>query len=637
MSLDDLNKDLYSAHSDAIAGHVHEQSQYDPTNATGLAASPFDQEEQWRQVQKGMTPKTKRRLWIGISIFIVIILVCAGSYGYSWWLKNAFHQDRVAVSFEGPSAVDSTQSVKYIIHYKNDNRVTLKNAEIQLDYAENFQPTDNLNLKYLSPTTSKIFVGDIKPQSEGTVELNGVFYAPKDFPAYIHATLNFTPSNGTGELSMDSQVGISITAAPVVLNISAPQQAVNGDNISYVVDYKNLDVRQMSGVQVRIDFPAGFTLSSAQPAASENNSYWYVGNLDPSQGGKITIQGQLKGAGGESKDLVASLGQVGSDGKFVVFSKQQLSTQMVSPVLSVQQGLEDKTDDIISAGEVLKYVIAYQNTGSVGLRDAIITANVASKLLDFSKLSIPEGGSFDGATNTITWKASDVPGLAVINPNSGGQVHFSVPVKDVIPIASALDKNFVVTSVASIDSPDIPTPIDSNKIIGSNQLELKLASKVLFNTSGYYTDSNLKNTGPIPLLTGQETTFAIHWSISNVSNDITGGKVISSLPSGVRWTGQIYPANENITYNSRTNQVIWDTGTVSAGAGVINPARSIEFQVGVSPQINQIGQSVLLVNKSTFTASDTFVSRDISLDNPPKDTQLYEDPSVGAVNGKVVR
>jgi hypothetical protein len=636
MSLDDLNKELYNQNSDAGAQRVHEQSTYDPTVNAGQQLSPFEQEQRWNQPEKGFTPSQKKKLWMGLGALLLIILATGGIFFYQWWLKNAFHQDRVTISFEGPKESDSTQITKYIIHYANDNRVTLKNAEIQLSYSENFQPTDNLNLKYLSPSASKIFIGDIKPMSEGQTELKGIFYAPKDFPVYLHGEIHFTPSNGTAELSMENQIGVRITAAPVTLEVAAPQNAVDGDSLDYVIDYKNIDVKAVANVQIRADFPQGFQLSSAQPKPSEKDSYWYLGNLEPGQGGKILVHGQIKGSADEGKNITVSLGHMGNDNNFVVYNKQELTTHMVSPILAVSQKLDGKTDDSVSAGENLKYVIAYQNTGIIGLRDAIITAEIKGKILDFSKISVANG-SYDGNTNLVTWKASDVPGLANINPKAGGTVSFSIPVKEVIPVENKLDKNFIISSVAKIDSPDIPTPIDSNKIIGSNKLDLKLASKVLFDTKGYYTDAKIKNSGPIPLATGMETTFSIHWSIVNVSNDITGAKVISSLPSGVRWTGQIYPSNEKISYNDRTNQLLWDAGDVTAGAGVLDSSREVVFQVAVKPQANQVGEPVILVNKSIFTATDTFVNRDVTLQGDQKNTQLYEDSTVGFANGKVAK
>lgn len=636
MSLQDLNKDLYKKDSELAGSRTHEQSQYDPGASLAQSASPFDKDEVWNKPQVGLTPKAKRNIWIGVSIFLLALLTAGGFWGYNWWLKNAFHQDRVEIYFEGPKEADSTQPSKYLIHYKNNNRVTLKNTEIQLNYAENFQPTDNVNLKFLSPTSSKIFIGDIKPMSEGTTELKGIFYAPKDFPVYLHAELDFTPSNGLEQLKMENQIGVNITAAPVLLSIAAPQSAADGDDVTYVVDYKNLDLRQLTNVQIQVEFPAGFEFKEAQPAASEKNSIWYLGNLESNQGGKINIQGSIKGEEGETKDLIVSLGRKGSEDKFVVYSKQELSTHMIFPVLSVKQRLDGKVDATINAGEVLKYAIDFQNNGNMGLRDAIVTAKVEGKILDFSKLNI-EGGSYDGSTNTITWKASDSPVLSIINPKAKGQLRFSIPVKEMIPVSNKSDKNYTVNSEVKIDSPDIPTPVDSNKVIGSNKLELRLASKVMFETKGYYNDSVLKNIGPIPMNTKQATTFAMHWLITSVSNDLTGVKVTSSLPSGVQWMGKISPSDEKISYNPRSNQIIWSAGDVAAGSGILDKPREVVFQVSVKPQLNQVGSPIQLLNKSTMIAGDTFVRKDITLESDKKDTQLYEDSGVGATNGKVSR
>lgn len=636
MPLNDLNRELYNPNSQDLAGRTHEQSTYDPTVNVGGSSSPFEQEQRWNQPEKGLSVSQKRKLWIGISIFLLIVLAIGGVFFYQWWTKNAFHQDRVSISFEGPKEADSTQPTKYIIHYTNNNRVTLKNAEIQLSYPENFQPNDNLNLKYLSPSASKIFIGDIKPMSSGQAELKGIFYAPKDFPVYLRGEIHFVPSNATTELSMENQIGVNITAAPAFLSVAAPQQAVNGDGLEYVINYKNLDVKSISEVQIRVDFPQGFEISSAQPKASEKDSYWYVGNLEANQGGKITVQGSIKGNAEDGKSIVVSLGHMGEDSKFVVYNKQEVITRIVSPILAVSQKLDGKDSGIVSAGELLKYSVTFQNTGAIGLRDAIITAEIKGNTLDFSKINV-EKGAYDSAKNLIIWKASDVPELTNINPKAGGVVHFSIPVKTIIPIENKLDKNFVISSVAKIDSPDIPTPLDSNKIIGSNKLELRLASKVIFETKGYFNDEKIKNTGPIPMETGKETTFTLHWQVINVSNDITGTKVVSALPSGVRWTGKVYPSSEKISYNERTNQIIWDAGDIAAATGVLDLPREIIFQVGVVPQTNQIGNPIDLLNKSIFTASDTFVSQNITLGGDLKNTILYEDPAVSFANGKVAK
>lgn len=639
MSLKDLNEQLYNQNPENASTPTHEKSDYDPVFAgTRAAENPFDEQQTWSKPQKGLSPKHKK-IWIIVSgSTLLVVLIIIGAFTYRWWQKNAFHQDRVEISFEGPKEADSTQVNKYIIHYKNDNRVSLKNAEIKLTYSENFEPIDNVNLKFLNAVSSKIFIGDIKPKSEGSVELKGVFYAPKDSPVYLYGSINFVPSNGSEELSMENQIGVNITADPVLLDIAAPQQIVDGYDISYVIDYKNLDNKRINDVRIKVDFPEGFQMSDCQPMPSEKKPVWYVGNLEANQGGKITIRGQMSGNEGDDKIAAVSLGRMGSDGNFVVFNRQEATTRITLPVLSIKQSLQPisgNTGNIINAGDVLKYSVTYKNTGSIGMRDAIITVKILGKILDFSRIKV-EKGFFDDKTSMITWKASDVPGLANIGSQNEGSVNFSIPVKSKIPVESEKDKNYVVSSIAKIDSEDIPKS-NGERLIGSNRLELKLASKVLFDTTAYYSDSKIKNSGPIPMKVGLETTFAVHWSVVNISNDISNAKVIASLPSGLRWTGNIFPADEKISYNERTNQIVWDAGMIGAGSGAINPAREVEFQVGVTPQSNQLGEPITLVNQSVFTAKDTFVDKDINIQNEKKDTQLREDPAVGYIKGKVIQ
>jgi hypothetical protein len=635
MSLDNLNKNLYDANKGVDSFHPHEKNQYDPTLG-GVSGSPFDEKRDWEQNRKQLNPYQKRVLTISLVSLGVVVLVVGGFVFSAWWQKNAFHQDRVAISFEGPREADSNNIVKYLIHYKNSNPIKLNNAEIQLSYAENFQPIDNVNVKYLNSTNSRIFVGDIPAGGEGVAEIKGIFYAPKDFPVYLHASIQYIPSNGKTQFAMDAQTSVNITTSPVILDVSAPAQAVDGDKIEYVIDYKNLDLRSLSNVEITVQFPESFQLSEALPEPSQDNSHWVIGNLESNQGGKIRIKGILRGGNDENKPIVVSMGKLSTDGQLAIYNKRETSTKIISPILTVTQELGGASgDNIIKAGDMLRYTIKYRNTGTVGLRNVIVTAEIQSKILDFSKVTA-EKGFFDGSKNIITWKASDIPALANINPNEGGQLNFSVPVKLIIPVVTSNDKNFTVATIAKIDSPDIPVPTGASKIIGSNKLELKLASKVILETKGFYNDAKIKNTGPIPLQVNNETLFAVHWSLANISNDLVEVKIISSLPSGVRWTGLVYPENEYVTYDARTNQLIWSVGKLSAGTGLISPVQEVEFQVGVTPQINQVGQLLNLLNAATLTGTDTFTGKSLTIESAVKNTQLTEDPVVGNEGGKVV-
>jgi uncharacterized repeat protein (TIGR01451 family) len=301
----------------------------------------------------------------------------------------------------------------------------------------------------------------------------------------------------------------------------------------------------------------------------------------------------------------------------------------------VSQSLDDKTDFNVNPGETLRYSIQYKNNGNIDLQNVIITEEIDSRILDFSKLEASNKGSYSAMQKMITWKASEIPGLANLSPGAEGKITFTVPVLDRIPVENANDKNFTAVSTAKIDSPSIPNPIGSNKIIASNILELKLNSRVVLDEKGYYNDANLQNSGPIPPKVGEESSYTIHWNIINVSNDISGAKVVSSLPSGVKWLGKIFPENEEITYNERNNQIEWNVGTLKNGIGILESTKSVSFQISIIPQINQIGKEVVLLNPAVLTGKDLFTNADVKVEVPEKDNKLPEDLSIGT-NYKVV-
>jgi hypothetical protein len=634
MSLDKLNKDIYNSPDHGELSHAHDTDAFDPLRAD-VEENPFVSEHEW-QDQREAAKNRRKLIWkIVISVVATSTIIFGSWYLYGVWKKNSFHEDKVTVSIDGPQDADSTQLVKYTISYANNNRVTLRDAEVYLTYAENFQPVDNLNFKYLSPGTSKVYIGDLKPKQSGSIEMKGVFYAPKEFQVYVRANLRYKLSDSENFLEAKNQFGVNIATAPIVLDVVAPREATNGDSIECVIDYKNLDVRSVNEGQVRVEYPEGFQFVSATPAPSEGNSAWYVGTIEQNQGGKIRIQGKISGNPDQIRTLKVSLGKGGGEG-FIIYNQRSVQTKITKSAFAISQqvvlGSDGKT---VKPGSKLSYIVKFKNTSDIGLRNAIVTVELSGRVLDFSELEA-EDASLDESRGVITWKASDLPMLSNLEPGKEGQVKFTVPVKAIIPVENESDKNYVVRTVAKIDSEDIPTPIGSNKVIGTNILELKLGSKVIFETLGFYNDKNIQNSGPIPPKVGEETTFTLHWALTSVSNDLDNAVVTASLPSGVIWKGKIYPENENITYDNRSNAIVWNAGKVPAGSGISKSKREVSFQIGITPQSNQVDTDPVLLNASVLTAKDTFTNEDVRLEVLQKNSQLREDSKMDSSAYRVV-
>jgi hypothetical protein len=57
--------------------------------------------------------------------------------------------------------------------------------------------------------------------------------------------------------------------------------------------------------------------------------------------------------------------------------------------------------------------------------------------------------------------------------------------------------------------------------------------------------------------------------------------------------------------------------------------REVSFQIGATPQVNQIGKELLLLNPSVLTAKDLFTNMEIKFETKEKESFLGEDPAIG--------
>lgn len=628
MSLGDLEKKIYDPES-KIEERKHEESRFDPFHSDKTDGKKFPEEKKWEKIEDSNGEKRKKILKIALIIAGAVFALALLIWGFSKYRQTSFKEGNAVVKIEGPTEVRSAQEIKYIVSFKNKNRVELKNAQILLSYPESFQPVEGSNLKIDNPLNSRIVLGNLKSGAEGKIEIKGKFSAAKNSIIYLNATLQYTPSNFNSIFQSKFQLGVNVSSSPLFIEIEAPAEVASGSKVDYVVNYTNSSQESLDGVRIKVEYPQGFSFNSSTQSPSEGNNIWNLGGLQSGQNGKIVISGELQGQEEESEIFKAFVGSVGSTGEFVAYDQKEKITKITSTAISIAQSFVNKSDLNVNPGENLGYVISYENKGNIALRDVIITLEIDSRIVDFSKLNL-EKGSFDASQKKISWRASEIPKLSNLAPGERGEIRFNISVLDRIPVSSPDDKNFTIVSTVKTSSPSISSSIGSNKTVVGNKIELKLNSRVVLDVKGYYQDSLIANSGPIPPQVGQETTYTIHWKILNVSNDIGNVRVSSFIPSGVKWKGLISPQQESVSYNERSNQIEWEVGSLKSGTGILVPQKEVAFQIGVVPQINQLGQELILLGPAVLTAKDLFTNSEIKLETKEKNNFLAEDQSIGA-------
>ena len=634
MGLQDLNEELHGRdfHLDRMSGHTA----YDPTDPgdkTGEKRQAFEAAGKWQTTARPgeevifmQQQKRKHRIALAVGGIAVVALLVGSVVKIR---SLMYDEGQISLVVNGPRQVASAESSEFTVVYRNRNWSAMKDVSLVVAYPDGFQPDEDPKIK-VSGSQLEIPLGTVNARTDGKATFSGKFYGSRGETLFLKMRLRYSPTGLSSQFEKEEQYGVSIASSVLAIDMLAPQQLSSEDVVEYAIDYVNQSDKSLSNIRVKVEYPEQFSFASAEPAPSEGNSVWYVGTLNSEQKGRIIIKGRLTGARDEVKKAKASIGYMGG-GKFVTYGVSEQLTRIVIPPLSITQTINGKRDLSVNAGDILGFDISYRNESNIGLRDAIITMNLSSGVLDYRGLK-QEKGSYDASSQTLVWKASDIPGLAHLNPGDSGTVSFSIPVLNPIP-ESVSGKNFSIQTIAKIDSPDIPTPIGSNKVIASNTMVTRVSSSVGIGLYLVQNDSVFMNKGPVPPIVGQETLYTVKIRLNNEYNDVTNAKLIVTLPSGSRYQKKFTPDTEAVEWNDRTNTLVWDLATYRAARG---ESRELRFQVAVTPDASLMNKDLQLINGLVFTGKDQFTKQDIRIEKGEQETRYIRKEDGGVVDMHVI-
>lgn len=611
MSLKDTEDQLYKPDSN-IENREHSKSEFD-LNAGSEQAIFIEKKTWWENFRNNwLDNDRKMAIYVGAIVLGSIVLFSLIYVGVVKFKSTAFSENRVTVTVEGPDVVGSAQDAKYIIKYKNSNRVSLENAEINFNHSENFYPQASEGIKIENDRNIKINIGKVRALSSGEIEISGKFYAAENYMVYLQPTLRYKAQNFNSFFESSSQLGVRISNSPIELIVKTPKEAVDESTIEYEISYENKGGVDLNNLNLRLEYSDGVIFQEGVPRPVSGDNLWYLGNLNKGAKGSIKIKSKMDGQQYDTKLVKASIYKNENNGSEVVYGKAESMIKIVVSPLAIDLKINGKNSLNTNVGDDLDFVITYANRGDIGLKDVIVKLKIDSPIINYEKVNFSEG-SYDSDSRSFIWKVSDDRELKRLEPGNGGQIKIGIPIKEKIDIKSADDKNFVIEAVATIDSSDVAYhSLGNSKNISSTVLA-KLNSKVIFENLLKHEDNDIKNYGPNPWVVGEETTSTVVWRITNLTNNVSGMKLHAIIPTWVKWKGTIFPQSENITFNERTNEIVWDIGNMENGKGILSSPREVKFLIGVTPEVNQANNDLIIKQVVTITGKDDFTGENIEL------------------------
>ena len=635
MSLDELQKNLYNPEAE-FKNRPVPSVDFVP----GAGNHPQGPEKQWQyeEPQKSrwanfaafwkslfsLTSLQKKYFLIG-GIVLLILIGALVVWIYYW---TPFDQSKVEFSISGPESVVSGEDVMYIAKIKNTTKISLNDIKLTFYWPE------NTILENGSELTSTMDVDNLLAGQEKEIDFKGKLIGEKGSDKEIKTSLSYQPEKIKARFEKTASFSTSILAVPLVLNFDMPSKVSNGQQITVALSYINDSDSTFDNLVMKIEYPDGFKVSSVYPQPQEN--VWQIGTLQARAEGKILLTGTIDGNRGDTKTFKGYMGVV-KGSNFAAYADTTKSLQLSLPALSVDQSINNSNTYVASPGEILNYSIKYHNNSTVSIPSVKIACKFDTKALDFYSFDLKSKGNFDVDTSTITWDQTSVPELGLVNPGQSGELDFSVKVLDNLPVKSYGDKNFAIASVTTIDSSSIPLALMDQQVKDSLDNVTKVNSKLGVAARGYFQDSLLPNSGPIPPKVGQTTTYTIHWEVTNYSNDADDVKVEAVLPPQVQWVNKYKPESSALTFDNLTKKLTWNIGKLQSGTGYLSPVKYVVFQVALSPSSTQLGQVADLLKQTAISGKDDYTGENLTSTIKSVTSDAPDDPTMSWEKGQGAR
>ena len=537
--------------------------------------------------------KSKIKAWHLMPLSLLALIIAAV---FIWLGRGDFSTRNVDLEIEGPGQVENGKAEDYKLVISNNSDKALQDLNLTLE-----TPSTIDVLEGLEDIRSGIDI--LPPGSKREIPFKIVVSSTSGKEA-LNARLDYSPEGLSARFVETTSLDLIIGKLDVSIIFDLPQnvyadQDVRGSII--VVPHSDIETAPLF---LRLDAPQGFGIREVSESF-DFETVWRIGELKEGQTIKREFRGRLSSYEGEPLFKV-SLGK--RDGiSFLPLHTAERSIGISESPLVLDQSVISPTRGFVNPGDRATVRITYTNKANVPLEDALLRVSLPASLVDFSTIAA-SGGLVDSEARTIEWTQAQLSSLRFTDVEETGTVSFSFDVRSDIEPANVQDTNKTINIATTLRSQKESLALNGSVLQTDNTLSVKLSTSFNLEQNVYRQGGSFDNTGPHPPVANQLSTYTVRWTVENTTNAVRSGKVEAVLPDYALWQSNTSPTAEDVRYLSDTNTVVWEIGDVGVGAGFIYPERTVEFQIGLIPDAQDIQNGLNILEHTKLTGIDTFTS-----------------------------
>jgi len=561
--------------------------------------TPFsgDVKKKWKQEERKSYRANYSPLMValGVSFFFFVVAIAFASFVFLQ-NSNAVSAENVEIEVIGPIAHPAGEALDLQVVISNKNAAPILLADLIVEYPEGTRSATNVNLELPRIRES---IGTIRSGEQITTTISSVLFGEEDTEKPIMLTVEYRLDNSNAIFFKEEVYEVLLNSAPLSVLVETLSEVISGQETEFEVTVSSNSTNAVNDVLLVAEYPFGFDFDRSFPDTSfRSTDTWFLGDLAPGVEKKISIFGTQIGQDEEERVFRFNAGIQSEKSEQEIVAALGQSTVPLTvrkPFVSLDLALNGSTEEVfvVGAGEVIDAEITWRNNLPVAVSDAVITLSFTGERLDSSSVKVGDG-FYQSFNDTITWSSDTGADLALVSPNSRGVVEFIFSPTSLSGGITPRDSKIRIDATVlgqRKNERGVPETVES-----SFTKEILIETDFLLSARTLHASGPFSNSGPVPPVAEQETTYTVTWDITNTANDISNAQLTAKLPSYVRWLNVFTPSNESLSYNAISNTLTWDLGTVPSQTGYSTSPRDVSFQVGVVPSVSQVGQAPTLVN-----------------------------------------
>ena len=575
----------------------------------------------------------KKFFIFSISFFVLTL----GYAAYVFFAgSNTVSNDNIEISIIGNNFTAGGEELPLIIGITNKNSSPLDLVDLVVEYPKGSASDLSLDTERFRESLGTIPAGAVRNEN-----LKLTLFGEQGSVRPIKITLEYRVSGSNAIFVKEKLYEVNINSTPINLTVDAPATISPNQDIILKIKASLNATTPAPKILVRLDYPVGFSFIKSTPAPSFGNNVWNLGDLAPGGENEIIVLGKMVDVfDGEEKTFTVSSGSQSATDKSiigVVFNSVKNTLIVKKPFIEANlyiNGVSEReyaTDAKTSINAEIRFV----NNSDTKINDMEVRAKISGNAFN-RKTIIAQGGFYDSSKDTITWNRSSQNQLREVDPGESGSVTFFFSPLSLFSAAGGILTNPSINIEVDVSGKQSVEGFSTSELQNSSSATVRIISDVGFSSKALYYSGPFTNTGSIPPQVEKPTTYTVVWSLSNTSNSISKVRVNSTIPPWMTFMGTISPADEDLTYNSSTREIVWNADRIPRGAGINGAARSVAFQLAFKPSVSQIGATPTIINDAILTGHDDFANVDVRVNKAGLSTKLDSDEAFPQNGGVVV-